>query len=229
MLKSKTTKLLCVNQPDADEITFYFRENTKQSYSLLNVALMQTSFKNFRNQHSNSNSPQNIVNNLFQIEITSLLKQGSRADQQSNRANQLNNTVEVFLSVFSFSQRIKVWKLNLFYYYIIYEGYSLASWFTIVPNTSTSKNLYLISTSYWQKKPRDKTKQNKTKTENTDQAKTNQTEMYLQLIKVDFFPSLLSEGNDTNTLHYKRNVLYCYVVKNPLIKLKGKEIAFLLL
>lgn len=30
----------CVNQPDADEITFYFRENTKQSYNLLNVALM---------------------------------------------------------------------------------------------------------------------------------------------------------------------------------------------
>lgn len=176
MLKSKTTKLLCVNQPDADEITFYFRENTKESYSLLNVALMQTSFKNFRNQHSNSNSPQNIVNNLFQIEITSLLKQGSRADQQSNRANQLNNTVEVFLSVFSFSQRIKVWKLNLFYYYIIYEGYSLASWFTIVPNTSTSKNLYLISTSYWQKKKtRDKTKQNKTKTVNkTDKKLRNQ-------------------------------------------------------
>lgn len=40
MLKSKTTKLLCVNQPDADEITFHFRENTKQSYNLLNVALM---------------------------------------------------------------------------------------------------------------------------------------------------------------------------------------------
>lgn len=40
MLKSKTTKLLRVNQPDADEITFHFRENTKQSYNLLNVALM---------------------------------------------------------------------------------------------------------------------------------------------------------------------------------------------
>lgn len=40
MLKSKPTKLLCINQPDADEITFHFRENTKQSYNLLNVALM---------------------------------------------------------------------------------------------------------------------------------------------------------------------------------------------
>lgn len=139
MLKSKTTKLLCVNQPDADEITFYFRENTKQSYNLLNVALMQTSFKNFRNQHSNSNSPQNIVNSLFQIEITSLLKQGSCTDQQSNRVNQLSNTVEVFPSGFSFSQRIKLWKLNLFYYYIIYKGWSLASWLTIMPNPSTLK------------------------------------------------------------------------------------------
>lgn len=40
MLKSKTTKLLCISQPDADEITFHFRENTKQSYNLLSAALM---------------------------------------------------------------------------------------------------------------------------------------------------------------------------------------------
>lgn len=40
MLKSKTTKLLHINQPDADEITFHFRENTKQSHNLLDVSLM---------------------------------------------------------------------------------------------------------------------------------------------------------------------------------------------
>lgn len=38
MLKRKTTKLLHINQPDADETTFHFRENTKQSCNLPNVA-----------------------------------------------------------------------------------------------------------------------------------------------------------------------------------------------
>lgn len=192
MLKRKTTKLLHINQPDADEITFHFRENTKQSCNLPNVALMQTSFKNFRNQHSNSNNPQNIVNSLFQIEITSLLKQGSCTDRQSNRVNQLSNTVEVFPSGFSFSQRIKVWKLNLFYYYIIYKGWSLGSWLTIMPNPSTLKYIYLISTSY---RPKEKKK------------KKGENKIYLKLIKVFFPHHYFLKKNDSNSLYYKRNLL----------------------